>query len=227
MKRVLRHPRMIGLLSMLAAFYIRLVLRTSQLEMHIPEEAKPFWRGDHPCIIAFWHGRLLLMPHLRPKSRPMDVLSSQHRDGVLISDTVQRLGIGTVSGSSSKGGAAAFRGLLRSLKSGSNVSITPDGPRGPGRVAARGVAQIAEMTKVPVLAAAYSSTRGRRLRSWDRFFVPHPFARIAFVTSAPIYAQPGQDAEALRQTIEAALNHVTDEADRRVGIPLEESLPPR
>lgn len=223
MKRVLRHPLTIRVLSHLIWAYIWLVYLTSRRERYFAPGMELYRSGERQTVIAFWHSRLLMMPLLKPKKRRMNVLISQHRDGRLISETMVRFGVGTVAGSSSKGGYAAFRGLLRCLKVGANVSITPDGPRGPARTAARGVAQVALMTELPVIPMAYATTRYRRMRSWDRFFLPLPFSRIIYVVGAPIERPGHADDEAFRLAIETALNAVTDEADRRAGIPLEDS----
>ncbi len=223
MKRWLRAPQMIYALSHLAALYIRLVLLTSRIERHLHPAAEPYLRGTQPGVMAFWHGRLLMMPGLKPVNSRMDVLISLHRDGLLISETMVRFGIGTISGSSSKGGAAAYRGLLRALKAGGYVAITPDGPRGPSRIAARGVSQVAETSGVPVIPLAFSATRHRRLRSWDRFFLPLPFGRLVFVAGPPVLASMTGTGEPLRQAMQDALNAVTDAADRLAGVALEES----
>jgi lysophospholipid acyltransferase (LPLAT)-like uncharacterized protein len=44
---------------------------------------------------------------------------------------MERLGLSVVTGSSSKGGAHALREMIRLLKRGFRIGITPDGPRGP------------------------------------------------------------------------------------------------
>ena len=59
------------LISFFVAAYIRSVHYTSRREIIIDEGAKPYARGDHPFVVAFWHGRLLMMPMLRPPGRGM------------------------------------------------------------------------------------------------------------------------------------------------------------
>ena len=67
--------------------------------------------------------------------------------------------------------------LLNLLAGGDHIAITPDGPRGPRRVAAAGVAQLAALSGVPVLPCAAQTTRRWVLRTWDRMVVPQPFGR--------------------------------------------------
>lgn len=227
MKRWLRKPAVIYLLSHLIALYIRLVFYTSRIERHFVPEAQPYMQGEKQAIMAFWHGRLLMMPLMNPSSRRMDALISMHRDGLLISETMVRFGIGTVAGSSSKGGAAALRGLLRTLREGRNVTITPDGPRGPARTAAQGVSAVAGMGDVAVVPLSFSATRHRRMRSWDRFFVPLPFSRLVFTAGLPIHSTAVQNGEELRVAIEQSLNAITDVADRLTGVRLEDTFESR
>ncbi|MFO1243172.1 MAG: lysophospholipid acyltransferase family protein [Rickettsiales bacterium] len=209
------------LLSFVIAFYINLIYWTSRKIYSVPEAAIPYVSGERQMITVFWHGRLLLMPKLKPRPRSMDVLISAHRDGLVISETMKRFGIGTVAGSSTQGSLSALKNMLKELKKGGNISITPDGPRGPFQIAAPGVAHIAAKSGVAVLPASFSSSKHKRMRSWDRFMVALPFSTIYFVVGSPVYGKPKADKEqieTLRLEIEAALSAVTAEADRQAGI---------
>ena len=114
--------------------------------------------------------------------------------------------------SSSKGGAAGLRGLARILAQGGVAVITPDGPRGPARVAAPGVVQLAALTGVPVLPCAVASSRMRLARSWDRMRFPLPFARGVAVMGAPV-AVPRDGAQAALPEVAAALTAACERAD--------------
>lgn len=204
-------------LSYVIAAYIRFVLITSKREYVIPEEAQAYCRGEKQAITAFWHGRLLLMPDLRPPKRSMNILVSAHRDGLIISETMNRFTAGTIVGSSTRGSISALKNIFSLLKQGSNIAITPDGPKGPFQVAAAGVAHICARSGVPTLPMAFSSSRHKRVRSWDRFFLALPFTKIVFVVGSPISGE-GMEIEALRQKIETNLNEVTAQADRLAGV---------
>ncbi len=52
------------------------------------------------------------------------MLTSRHPDGQILARTVGHFGIDTVAGSTTRGGAAALRTLLRTLKAGGYVGIT-------------------------------------------------------------------------------------------------------
>jgi hypothetical protein len=144
------------------------------------------------------------------------VLVSRHRDGRFIGAVVRRFRLELVHASSSRGGAAGLRAMLRVLASGDMVVMTPDGPRGPRRVAAPGVAQLAALSGRPVLPCAARSTRQRVLGSWDRMRLPLPFGRGVLVCGAPVVvgrAGAGRGGEAALAAVAAALTAACDAAD--------------
>ncbi|MBR0681046.1 lysophospholipid acyltransferase family protein [Roseomonas eburnea] len=222
-KRLIRHPVVQGLLARLVALYLRLVWATTRWTLVGQEHAIPF--AGRPMILAFWHERLPLAAlgwRLLAKRVPQadgrraQVLISRHRDGRLIATAVRPFGIDVVHASSSKGAVAGLRGLARILSRGGVAVITPDGPRGPARVAAPGVAQLAALTGVPVLPCGVSSSRMRLAGSWDRMRFPLPFARGVAVMGAPIVvARDG--AESALPAIAAALTEACERADAMVA----------
>ena len=212
-KRLFRHDATQALLGRMLALFIRLVYATSIKSQQVDDAAKPYMRGEGNAIFAFWHGRMMMLPSFSPPSRAMRVLISHHRDGKLISTVIGHLGQHTISGSSSRGGKEAVGEILRALERGDNVSITPDGPRGPAQVAAAGVAAIARLSGRPVLPVTFAGSRVRHLSSWDRFMLALPFGRIVFCAGAPIVIERDADEEASRLAVEQALNALAAKAD--------------
>jgi lysophospholipid acyltransferase (LPLAT)-like uncharacterized protein len=138
---------------------------------------------------------------------------SQHNDGQLIGVVVRQFGIEPVLGSSSRGGANGLRQLLRLLRRGAMVGITPDGPRGPRRVAARGVAQLAALAAVPILPCAARTSRRIVLHTWDRMAIPLPFGR-GIVVCGPAIVVPRDSWRETLPAITAAMNQATDRAEQ-------------
>jgi len=209
-------------LCWLGAQYIRFVHASGRWRVEGGDIPADYWRRQQPFILAFWHGRIMMMPFCWRRDRPIEMLISQHRDGQLIAQTVKHFGIETVAGSSSKGGSAALRTMLRTLRAGRSVGITPDGPRGPRMRAADGVVQVARLSGVPVVPCGFSARRRRLLGSWDRFAVAMPFSTGLFVWGVPVHVAADADAEALeaaRLAIERGLIAVTQAADRAMGHP--------
>ena len=208
--------------------YLDLALRSIRWTIEGAAHLEPFTR-DVPVVAAFWHQRLPLMPALWTRVRRLNaaragsVLVSRHRDGRFIGDILGRFGVAVVHGSSAKpgkqqgkGGAAGLRQLQAALALGGAVMITPDGPRGPARVAAPGVAHLAAMTGAPVLPAAAQCRPRLTLRSWDRMVLPVPFGRGALVC-LPSIAVERDGADAALPAIAAALDAAAARADALCG----------
>jgi hypothetical protein len=109
-------------------------------------------------IIAFWHAHLLLMLHARYR-KPIVVLISQSKDGELIARVFDWYGVGSARGSSTRGATSALREMIRSARSGANIVFTPDGPKGPPRVAKDGVVYAAQATGLPIVPIAFAAKK--------------------------------------------------------------------
>jgi lysophospholipid acyltransferase (LPLAT)-like uncharacterized protein len=116
------------------------------------------YRQDKRVIIAFWHGRQLMMP-LAYRGAEAHILISQHRDGELIHQIVSRFGFRSVRGSTTRGGAAALRQLIRLGRSGVDLVVTPDGPKGPRQVVQMGAIQLAKATSLPIVPLTFGCSK--------------------------------------------------------------------
>lgn len=158
-----------------------------------------------PVIFALWHGRLLPLGFLH-RGQDIVCLASRSADGEYITRVLQHWGFGVVRGSSSAGGDAAFRELIRAVRGGRSVAVTPDGPRGPRERLKPGVLQLAQMTGAPLVPLAAAASRSWWFVSWDRFLVPQPFARLHVEYGEPIFVQRDEpDLTAVTARAEAAL----------------------
>ncbi len=198
----------VRLIAAVAAGFIRGLRATVRLRHHGDEALRERERRGENFILAFWHRHLLLMPYAY-RGRRISVLVSQSRDGELIARTVAHLGIDSSRGSSSRGGAAGMRSLLRKAGEGVDIAFTPDGPRGPAGVVQPGVILAAAATGWPIWPVALAATRCRRLRSWDRFVVPLPFSTVHFVYGEPLRVERRGDPAAAA----AELGHRLDTAE--------------
>lgn len=183
-----------ALISFLAANLIRGLRATVRLRFHGDERIREWERTGTRFILAFWHRHLLLMPYAYRGTR-ISVLVSQSRDGELIARTVARLGIDSSRGSSSRGGIAGMRSLLRKAAEGWDIAFTPDGPRGPLREVQPGVILAAAATGLPIQPVAIAASRAKLLRSWDRFLVPLPFSKVHIVYGEPLTVERRGDLE--------------------------------
>jgi lysophospholipid acyltransferase (LPLAT)-like uncharacterized protein len=203
----------------IASGLMRLVattLRRSDVGREHPESCLA--KGER-VIVAFWHGRLLMMPFVYP-GRVATVLISQHRDGEYISRIAERLGFQVVRGSATRGGALAFKQLISSLRNGNHVVITPDGPKGPKGTVKSGVLELARLTGMPILPVAFGAWPRTVLKSWDEFLIPHPFGRGVYVWGEPMYVPPDADKaalEKLQSLLAERLDALVAEADSRAA----------
>jgi len=208
-----------GIVSLLAAWFIRVLRATVRLRHHGDERVRQWEQGEQRFILAFWHRHLLLMPYAYQgeRGRRISVLVSQSGDGELIARTVARLGIGSARGSSSRGGIAGLRSLLRQAAEGWDIAFTPDGPKGPASEVQPGVILAAAATGLPIVPVAVAASRAKRLRSWDRFLVPLPLATVHFVYGEPlVVARRGDLGEAAAE-LKRRLEGAEEEAERWAG----------
>jgi lysophospholipid acyltransferase (LPLAT)-like uncharacterized protein len=226
LKRILQSKAAIRFAANAIAHYIRFVHATSRWDVRGREHPESYWNKGEPFILAFWHGRLLMMPMAWQLNQPIHMLISQHRDGELIARAMDPFGIGTVRGSAAKkgkekGGSAALRSILKVLREKECVGFTPDGPRGPRMRASIGVVAAARLGKVPVIPLAYSVARRKVISSWDRFILPMPFNRGIFLWGPPVdlHSDPDEPIEAAARRLETEMNRLCAEADRLCGQP--------
>ncbi len=168
-----------------------------------------------PVILAFWHGRMLpLLWHHR--GQRVAILISEHGDGEIIARVAEALGYLTVRGSSSRGAERALLGMIRTVKEGTDVAITPDGPRGPAESFAPGAAIIAHRSGAPIVPLVASAVHAWRLRSWDRFLIPQPFARVTITYGEPWFAgeMTARDAAGQATRLQDSMRALTAAADR-------------
>jgi len=182
-----------------------------------PEVAEGLRSRGVAFIHVLWHGELLplLWTH---RHRQVAVMISEHSDGEMIARVAQSLGFRTVRGSTSRGAARVLLSASREVEAGHCLAITVDGPRGPAHVVAPGALIISQRTTAPMLPTTATASRAWRLKSWDRFMIPKPFATVRVAYGAPIAidaASPREAAERVtdvRDAIDAANRLVTSGA---------------
>lgn len=196
-----RIDRRIVWAARIGAVLIRALGWTWRIRVSNDDDLRRQRAAKQPVIFILWHGQLLpLLYHHRREG--VAVLISEHSDGEIVARIAISLGYRTVRGSTSRGAARALIGLSRAVKEGHDLAITPDGPRGPAKSFAAGALVVAQRTGAPMVPVAVSANRGWRLKSWDRFLIPKPFARVHIVYGDLVSIQPGDVRDA------------ADEADR-------------
>lgn len=142
------------MIGFLASLLIRLLRATIRIR-HVRAENI---ESQPQYILAFWHAHLLLMLHSLYR-KPIFVMTSRSKDGEYMARVFDWYGVRSARGSSSRGGSQALRELIRAAKEGANIAFTPDGPRGPNRVAQEGVVYAAQATGLPIIPVAFAAKK--------------------------------------------------------------------
>jgi lysophospholipid acyltransferase (LPLAT)-like uncharacterized protein len=192
--------------SHLIASYMRLILITSR---KIYLQHKPSSIGGK--LMPMWHGRIFLFPALREKDGKYCALTSRNRDGGWIEEILARFGIKSVRGSSNKGGVRSLILLKKDIEAGYNVIVTPDGPRGPLMQLKEGVSGLTKITKAPLFLCCFSAKPAINFKTWDKFHLPLPFAKI-YIEFLPFAYDP--EDEDLQNKIEKAMQEQVFRLDK-------------
>jgi lysophospholipid acyltransferase (LPLAT)-like uncharacterized protein len=206
----------------LLAALVRALAASMRLRVNGTAGLTPCWRAGRPLIYVVWHGQILMLPwatewlRRTQGARNVAVVASRSRDGELVSRYVRRFGLAVVRGSSSRNGSGALRQLTGVLRAGGDVAIAPDGPRGPRGRIQPGVVALAALSGAPLVPLAFGACPARRLRTWDEFLVPLPFARGVVVFGEPLAVEREADRERVAKDLERALNEATASAGRLV-----------
>lgn len=163
---------------------LALVLRTWARTLRFEADRETVARlskSDEPIAFVLWHNRLFLSPEIfrryRTRRRLYGLVSAS-KDGAWLAAFYRMIGLMPVRGSSSNFGREAGRQLIELMKAGNDIGITPDGPRGPLYVVEPGVLVVTRRNNAPMVLMGAEFTRAKRLRSWDKFYVPWPFTRV-------------------------------------------------
>ena len=180
-------------------------------------------RGLPGTVYVQWHSRILLSAATHAGCG-VNVLVSRHGDGEYIVRAIEWMGFRTIRGSTTRGGGRALLEIVRTLEEGGDVALTPDGPKGPRLRVQQGCVVAAMKARAPIVPIAFECSHAKRLRSWDRFMVPWPFAKVAVVSGEPIEVPPDLDAAGLelwQAKVQAALLDATRRAAEIAGVAAE------
>lgn len=182
------------------------------------EHREAIERSGRPVLHAIWHQRMVAGIFRFPYTGTV-TMASRSRDGDVIAGFLFWWGFRAVRGSSSRGGGEALAEMVDALKGTTRwAALTPDGPRGPARRCKAGILRLAEAVDAPIMPVGASSARPRFLRSWDRYLLPMPFSRCAVVFGEGLRRAEGESDEAFLARVDAAIDAMTDEADRLCGV---------
>lgn len=202
-------------LPIIVFVFYRTLSWTWRVRVIEPDSLIKSLEAQRPVILAHWHGDELVLLSLVKRYR-IATIASQSKDGELIAKILKWLGARTSRGSSTRGGVQALKGLLRLVKDGGNCSFAVDGPKGPLHKVKPGVFELSRMVSGPIYAAGVSVDRAIYFpKSWNKTFLPKPFARVVVYWVGPLAPVP-READPrnpdLALELEALLHHARQQA---------------
>lgn len=212
----LRNNLTIHLLPFIGYLVVRILSWTMRFEEKGSDAIAQYDRERRPFVCAFWHGRMLMLPVSRYRKRTK-VMVSSHRDGELISRIIGLFGIGSIRGSTTRGGMQVLRSGIQAIDEGYKVAVTPDGPRGPRFRVQVGIIELARRTGAPIIPLIFSCTKKKVFSSWDRFILPYPFSKGVFFYGPPFWVPPEltrEERESMRLELEQRMRQMTETVDR-------------
>lgn len=170
---------------------------------------------EHQIIAALWHNRTFTPCHFYryvvKGATTMSMLTSASKDGAMLATIAEDYGMRAVRGSSGRRGVAGFMDVLRELKSGYSMCITPDGPKGPRYKCRPGVVKAASASGVPIVPICIEIPSCWRVNSaWDGYIIPKPFSCVTLHLGEPIQVPADADEETVRtycRRLEEALSY--------------------
>ncbi|MBN1142235.1 MAG: lysophospholipid acyltransferase family protein [Deltaproteobacteria bacterium] len=214
-RNLLRDKLLFSVVPWLAKGVICFLWSTMRTEVLGEEHPREFWNRGVGIIFSLWHEQLLMMAKVY-RGPGLKSLVSSSKDGEIFTNVLRVFNYGAVRGSSSRHGMAALKEMVRECRSGTDLAITPDGPKGPRHEVKPGIAQLARLSGSPIILMSFACSRGHRFASWDRFVLPYPFSTGVFCYSRPYFPEQGEDAESFRLRIQQGMEENQLKAVRRL-----------
>ena len=197
-----------------------LISRSIRWEYLVQNEKSNIFNSNKEYIFCCWHNKLFLGPHLLPRNRVINALQSSHSDGMVTSLAFKYLGMNVILGSSKKGGMQAFRKMVKCIKSGESVAITPDGPKGPKEKVKEGIIKLAQITETSIIPLVWTTNKFKLINSWDNFVLPYPFSKGVYSFGKPIYVKKQineYELETARQKLENEIKRLTKLVENKLN----------
>ena len=210
------------LISLLGSLYVLFVYKTSTIDLKNRKNIDRLFKKNESFIYAFWHDQLLICPLTWQSECEIKVLISKHRDGDIIARLISKLGFKAIRGSThksgktkNKGGLTSARQMIKSLKNGISIGISPDGPKGPRHKVSDGILSISRLSNSSILPVGIGFKKKWLLNTWDKFIIPKPFNQITIIWGEAIPAI--KDEKSINQTknkLESKMENLTKRANK-------------
>jgi lysophospholipid acyltransferase (LPLAT)-like uncharacterized protein len=163
---------------------------TWRFEVHESPELKLAIENNELAVLTHWHGDELGILYFAKRYRA-SAMTSTSKDGEIINGFLNLIGVPTARGSSTRGGVSALKGILRLAKLGFRPSFAVDGPKGPYHKVKPGALEVAKLLACPIHPLGVACSKSFVFqKSWNKTYLPLPFARIVLVWGKPLSRVP-------------------------------------
>lgn len=199
----------------------RSIISTCRLTVENADYFEQRGQAGENMIFTSWHSRLIVLPYYykyKYNFTNLTMMVSQSSDGEMFKGLLERYGIETVRGSTSRGGSAAIKTMIRVARRGRDTAISLDGSKGPRYKAQMGSLLLSQMTGVPVVPLTYDVTQRVTLNTWDKMIIPLPFSHIYAVFADPISVpREAKNLEEYRVKLETTMHEICTHAAELAG----------
>ncbi len=210
------------LVSFLGSMYVLFVYKTSTINLKNRKNIESLFKNNESFMYAFWHDQLLICPLTWQSEFEIKVLISKHRDGDIIAKLISNLGFKAIRGSThkagktrNKGGLLSARQMIKSLKKGVSIGISPDGPKGPRHKVSDGILSISRLSNASILPVGIGFKKKWVLNTWDKFIIPKPFNQITIIWGEPLPALKNEkNINQIKSKLESTMYSLTKRANR-------------
>jgi hypothetical protein len=192
---------------------VSLIMKTIRIRKINFEEIEQLDSKGKNYVIAFWHGWMAL-PWYVFRNKKITAVVSQSKDGEVLTEILKYWNYDILRGSSAKGGKEVFYQSLDKVKSGFILALTPDGPKGPARVAKSGFVVISQRTEVPLFLIIVRYYKYIEFKSWDKFKFPYPFSKAVIKAVGPFNFSREASREQIEDEIKKIENILNLETDK-------------
>lgn len=211
------------ILGSIAWLFIRTLIASWRITVEEPDSLKAFFKNRQPVIFAHWHGDELGLIGLIGPYR-IATIASTSKDGEMMNTIIHLLGGSTSRGSSTRGGVNALKGLIRLVRdTKANTSFAVDGPKGPIYVVKPGVFEVSRLMNCPIfVAGVVCESKWTFEKSWNKAFLPKPFARIHIEwlgPIGPISKEQDPRSDELANSLADALRQAKTQALKKIATP--------
>ena len=206
LKKLSKTEKFQSFLANILVLYLKFCFATSKIKYEGDyENAKKLIESKEGLAIALWHKYLAFSISFFMKwTKYILPIVSAHSDGAILANIIKKFGCNVISGSTNKGSLSAAREIVKSLKDGKVIVITPDGPKGPACRINSNISSFCKITNSKIIALNFVASRYIEINSWDKMQIPLPFSEIRIKFNETI--TPGRDKELDDDLLQNQLN---------------------